>query len=68
MDMKNPYSSVIRHFRGQLTNCPNTNSQVPDSKEYNEAIAAVTACATKLLKSFPCEPSRLSTLLSCELD
>ena len=41
MDMKNSYSPAIRHFRGQLTTCPNTNSQVPVSQEYNEAIAAV---------------------------
>ena len=51
MDMKNPYSPAIRHFRGQLTTCPNTNSQVPDSHEYNEAITAVADCATKMLET-----------------
>ena len=39
--MKNPYSAEMRHFRGLLADCPNTNSQVPDSFEYNEAITAV---------------------------
>ena len=33
IDMKNPYSPAIRHFRGQLTNCPNTNSQVRRSPQ-----------------------------------
>ena len=28
VDMKNPCSPAIRHFRGQLMTCPNTNSQV----------------------------------------
>ena len=66
MDMKNPYSS-IGHFRGQLTNCLNTNSQVPDSQEDSEAIAAVAHCATKLLDNFPRERSRLLALFSVEL-
>ena len=67
MDMKNPYSPAIRHFWGQLTDCQNTNSQVPDSQEYNEAITAVADCATRLLENFPRERSRLLALLSCEL-
>ena len=50
--MKIPYSPAIRHFRGQLTNSPNMNSQIPDSQEDNEAIAAVADCATKLLDIF----------------
>ena len=37
MDVNNPYSPAIGHFRGQLTNCTNTNSQVTDSRVYNEA-------------------------------
>ena len=67
MDMKNPYSPAIRYFRGQLTDRQNTNSQVPDSREYNEAITAVADCAKKLLENFPRERSRLLALLSCEL-
>ena len=64
--MKNPYSPAIRHFRRQLTTCPNTNSQVPDSHEYSEAITAVAADATKKLENFPRERSRLLSVLSRE--
>ena len=38
MVMKIRYSPAIRHFRRQLTTFPNTNNQVPDSREYNDAI------------------------------
>ena len=48
VDVKNLYSPAIGHFRGQLTHCPNTNSQVPDSQEYNEPIATVADCTTKI--------------------
>ena len=65
-DMQNPHSPAVRHFRGQLTTCP--NSQVPDPHDYNEAIAAVADCAIKLLENFPREErSRLLSLLSSEL-
>ena len=57
------HSPAIRPFRGQLTTCPNTNSQVPDCHEYNEAIAAVD-CATKFLDNFHRERNRLLSLLS----
>ena len=67
MDMNNPYSPAIGHFRGQLTSCTNTNSQVPDSRVYNEATAAVADRATKLLDNFPRDRSRLLALLSAEL-
>ena len=50
-------------FRVRLTNCPNSNSQVPESQEYNEAIAAA-GCATKMLVNFPRDRSRLLALLS----
>ena len=50
MDMDNPYSPAIGLFRRQLTNCPNTNSQVPDSPEYNGVIAEIADCAVKLLR------------------
>ena len=66
VDMKNPYSPAIRRFRGQLTICPNTNSQVPESHEYSEAIAAVADYATKMLENFPRERSRLLSVLSRE--
>ena len=46
MIMNNPHSLATRHCRGQLTTCPNTKREVPDSHEYNEAIAAVADCAT----------------------
>ena len=67
MDMKHPQLPAIRHFRGQLTTCPNTNSQVPASHEYKEAIVAMVDCATKVLDNFPRERSKLLSLLSCEL-
>ena len=47
--------------------CPNTNSQVPDSHEYTEAIAAVADCATKVLEKFSRERSRFLSWLSCGL-
>ena len=67
MDMRKPYSPAIRQFRGQLTTGPQTGSQVSDSHEYNEAIAAVADCATKMLENFFRERRRLLSLLSREL-
>ena len=67
VDMQNPYSPAIRHFRGLFMTCPNTNSQVPDCHEYNEAITAVADDAPKMLEIFPRERSRLLSLLSREL-
>ena len=52
VDMKNPYSPAVRHLRGELTICPNTNNQIPYPHDYNEAIAAVADCATKMLDNF----------------
>ena len=52
MDMKNPYSPAIRHVRGHVADCPNTNSQVQDSEEYSEAITAVANFATNFVKNF----------------
>ena len=66
VDKKNPSSPAIRHFRGQVTTCPNTNSQVLESHEYCEAIIAVANYAMKLLKNFPRERSRLLSVLSRE--
>ena len=70
MDARRLAQGQIRtrqHFRGQLTNCPNTNSQVRESQKYSEAIAAVAGCAMKLLENFPHERSRLQALSSVEL-
>ena len=41
MDMKNPYSPATMHFREQLKNCPNTNSQVRESQKYSETIEGI---------------------------
>ena len=54
MYMKNPYSPAIRNFRGQLTTCPNTKSQVPRSHGYNEAIAAVRIVQRRCLYGTGC--------------
>ena len=47
-------------------NCPNTNSQIPYSQEYSEAITAVPDCATTLLENVTRDRSRLWALLSVE--
>ena len=43
------------------------NSQVPNSREYNDATSSVTECATKLPEVFSRERNRLLALLSVEL-
>ena len=40
-DMERSCSMAIKCFRVQLSDCPNTNSQVPEFPEYSEAINAV---------------------------
>ena len=55
MDMKCPYSLAVRYFREQLTDCPNTHRQWPESQGYSEAVRAVADCGARVLENFPRE-------------